>query len=45
MAKALGLNPHKLGKIANHTQEPWKEPLPDFIQTLFEKIFKEGRAS
>jgi len=40
MARELGLNPCKLGKIANHKQEPWKEPLPDFIRTLYEKRFK-----
>lgn len=40
MARELGLNPKKLGKIANHKQEPWKEPLPDFIRTLHEKRFK-----
>ena len=27
MVRELGLNPHILGKIANHKQEPWKEPL------------------
>jgi hypothetical protein len=40
MAMELGLNPSKLGKIANHKQEPWKEPLPNFIRTLYEKKFK-----
>ena len=28
MASELGLNPNKLGKIDNHTQETWKVPLP-----------------
>ena len=28
MARELGLNPDKLGKIDNHRQEPWKAPLP-----------------
>lgn len=27
MARELGLNPDKLGKIDNHRQEPWKAPL------------------
>lgn len=40
MAMELELNPKKLGKIANHKQEPWKEPLPDFIHTLYEKRMK-----
>lgn len=39
MAKRLGLNPKKIGSIANHKQEKWKEPLPDFIKTLYEKRF------
>jgi hypothetical protein len=37
MAKELGLNPKKFGKISNHKQEPWKMPLPDFIEYLYEK--------
>lgn len=39
MAGELGLNPKKLGKIANHDQEPWKAPLPRFIETLYQKRF------
>jgi len=39
MAKELGMNPKKLGKIANHKQEPWKMPLSDFIEQLHEKKF------
>jgi hypothetical protein len=27
MARALGLNPAKLGKLDNRRQEPWKAPL------------------
>jgi uncharacterized protein (DUF1919 family) len=37
MAQALGLNPKKIGKIDNHKQEPWKDPLPIFIERLYEK--------
>ncbi len=40
MAMELGLNPSKLGKIVGHKQEPWKEPLANFIRTLYEKKFK-----
>ena len=29
MARELGMNPKKLGKLANHKQEPWKLPLPE----------------
>ena len=32
MARELGLNPDKLGKIDNHRQESWKAPLPQFIE-------------
>lgn len=39
IAKKLGLNPKKFGGIANHKQEPWKQPLPDFIRSLYEKRF------
>lgn len=39
MANELGLNPKKIGSIANHKQEVWKEPLADFIKTLYEKRF------
>ena len=39
MAKKLGLNPKKFGSLANHKQEPWKQPLPEFIRALYEKRF------
>jgi hypothetical protein len=39
MARELGLNPKKLGKIDNHQQEPWKAPLPQFIEHLYSKRF------
>ena len=35
MARELGMNPKKLGGKANHKQEPWKEPLPQFIEHLY----------
>jgi hypothetical protein len=31
MARELGMNPKKLGKLNNHRQEPWKAPLNEFI--------------
>ena len=43
MARELGLNPKKFGKLANHKQEPWKLPLPDFIEELYFKHFKKDR--
>ena len=39
MARELGLNPRKFGKIANHRQEPWKAPLPQFIEEIYLKRF------
>jgi hypothetical protein len=42
MARELGMNPKKLGKLANHTQEPWKLPLPQFIAALYGKRFRKS---
>jgi hypothetical protein len=39
MARELGMNPAKLGKIDNHEQEPWKLPLPQFIEEFYFKRF------
>jgi SOS-response transcriptional repressor LexA len=39
MARELGMNPRKLGGIDNHRQEPWKAPLPQFIEHLYHKRF------
>ena len=39
MARELGMNPKKLGKLDNHHQEPWKMPLRQFIQHLYYKRF------
>jgi hypothetical protein len=50
MARELGMNPNKLGKLAKHGQEPWKLPLPDFIVRIHVERFgkmpdfvKDGR--
>ena len=43
MARELGMNPSKLGKIDNHHDEPWKAPLPQFIEHLYEKRFGRKR--
>lgn len=43
MARELGLNPKKLGGKANHDQEPWKLPLPQFIEKLYIKHFGRER--
>ena len=39
MARELGMNPKKLGKVDNHRQEPWKAPLPQFIEHLYRERF------
>ena len=39
MARELGINPAKLGKLDNKDQEPWKLPLPQFIEELYLKRF------
>jgi hypothetical protein len=43
MARELGMNPRKLGKLDNHHQEPWKVPLPLFIEGLYLKHFGRER--
>ena len=43
MARELGMNPKKLGKLDNHDQEPWKLPLPEFIRKLYSKRFGRER--
>jgi hypothetical protein len=43
MARELGMNPKKFGSLANHKQEPWKAPLPVFIEELYFKRFKKER--
>ena len=43
MARELGMNPKKLGKIDNHKQEPWKAPLSEFIEHLYYKRFGRER--
>jgi hypothetical protein len=41
MARELGMNPKKLGGVANHRQEPWKLPLPRYIEELYFKRFRK----
>jgi len=43
MARELGMNPKKFGKIDNHRQEPRKAPLPIFIESLYFKRFGKER--
>jgi hypothetical protein len=39
MARELGMNPRKLGSLANEGQEPWKLPLLEFIAKCYRKRF------
>ena len=43
MARELRMNPMKFGGLANHKQEPWKAPLPVFIEELYFKRFKKEK--
>lgn len=43
MARELGMNPNKLVKLDNHDQEPWKVPLPQFIERLYLQRFGRER--
>jgi hypothetical protein len=43
MARELGMNPKKLGKLDNADQEPWKLPLPAFIEDLYWRRFGKDR--
>jgi len=43
MARELGMNPKKFEKIANEKQEPWKAPLPAFIEDIYLKRFGRDR--
>jgi hypothetical protein len=43
MARELGMNPETLGKLDNADQEPWKLPLPAFIESLYQKRFSKDR--
>ena len=41
MVRELGLNPKKLGSMANYKQEQWKVPLLNYIEHLYEKRFNK----
>jgi hypothetical protein len=43
MAREIGMNPRKLGKLDDHKQEPWKAPLPEFIEHLYLRSFGRER--
>lgn len=41
MARELCLNPKKFGSLSNTKQQPWKLPLPEFIEEIYFKHFKK----
>lgn len=41
MARELGLNPKKFGGLANHKQDPWKLPLPAYMEEIYFKCFNK----
>ena len=41
MARELGMNPKKFGGLANHKEEQWKLPLPEYIEHLYQKKFRQ----
>jgi hypothetical protein len=41
MAREMGMNPKRFGKLANTDQEQWKVLLPRFIEELYLKRFKK----
>jgi hypothetical protein len=43
MARELGMNPKNFGSLANQRQEPWKAPLPQFIENLYFKRFRKSQ--
>ena len=44
MARESAMNPRKFGGIANHKQQSWKAPLPEFIEDLYLKHFKKEKS-
>jgi hypothetical protein len=43
MARELGMDPKKLGKLDNSDQELWKMPLKQYIEHLYFKRFGKER--
>jgi hypothetical protein len=43
MARELGMNPSRLGKLDNHDQESWKLPLRQYIEHLYFNRFGKER--
>lgn len=43
MARELGLSPKRFGSYADTTNQPWKVPLPQFIENQYFKQFGKER--
>ena len=43
MAKELGMNPKKLGKLVPNKSEQWKLPLGQFIEKCYKKRFGDKK--
>ncbi|MCX5859364.1 MAG: hypothetical protein NT056_05655 [Proteobacteria bacterium] len=43
MARELGMNPKKFGKLDNSDQERWKTPLPEYIESLYLRRFNKEK--
>lgn len=43
MARELGLSPKRFSKYADTKDQPWKKPLPEFIENLYEEQFGKRR--
>lgn len=41
MARELGMNPEKFSKFNNYKQEPWKPPLPVYIEEIYFQRFNK----
>jgi hypothetical protein len=39
MARELGLSPKNFGKLVKTEKQPWKKPLPEFIESQYERRF------
>ena len=39
MARELGMNPNKLGKLVPSAQQQWKASLPEFVAHCYERSF------
>ena len=43
MARELGLSPKRFGVYSDRKNQPWKKPLPEFIEAQYQKQFGKPR--